>query len=49
MNIESSLSECRALGIVDKFSRIVVEKLIGTNTESARVTNDAIGAAFEES
>ena len=39
----------RALGIVDKFSRIVVEKPIGTNTESARVTNDAIGAAFEES
>ena len=37
----------RALGIVDKFSRIVVEKPIGTNTESARVTNDAIGAAFE--
>ena len=49
MNIESSLSECRALGIVDKLSRIVVEKPIGTNTESARVTNDAIGAAFDES
>ena len=49
MNIESSLSECRALGIVDKFSRIVVEKPIGTNTESAHVTNDAISAAFEES
>ena len=39
----------RALGIVDKLSRIVVEKPIGTNTESARVTNDAIGAAFDES
>ena len=37
------------LGIVDKLSRIVVEKPIGTNTETARITNEAIGAAFEES
>ena len=49
MNIESSLSECRALGIVDKLSRIVVEKPIGTNTESAHITVDAISAAFDES
>ncbi len=38
----------RALGIVDKLSRIVVEKPIGTNTDTARITNEAIGAAFGE-
>ncbi len=38
----------REIGIVDKLSRIVVEKPIGTNTDTARITNDAIGAAFDE-
>ena len=39
----------RDLGVIDKASRIVVEKPIGTDTNSARVTNDAIAAAFDES
>ena len=38
----------RDLGIVNKASRIVVEKPIGTNTETARTTNEAIGSAFDE-
>ena len=43
---------CAALregGLVDKLSRITVEKPIGTDTETARKVNEAIGAAFEES
>ena len=39
----------RDLDVIDKTSRIVIEKPIGTNTETARLTNEAIGAAFEES
>lgn len=42
---------CLALrdgGLVDKHSRIIIEKPIGTDTESARKVNEAIGAAFEE-
>ena len=34
--------------LVDNLSRIVIEKPIGTNTESARLVNDAISAAFDE-
>ena len=34
--------------LVDAASRIIVEKPIGTDTESARRVNEAIGAAFEE-
>ena len=43
---------CLALrdgGLVDKLSRITIEKPIGTDTETARKVNEAIGAAFEES
>ena len=43
---------CAALrdsGMVDKLSRITVEKPIGTDTATARTVNEAIGAAFEES
>ncbi|TFG87736.1 MAG: glucose-6-phosphate dehydrogenase [Chromatiales bacterium] len=42
---------CLALrdgGMVDSLSRITIEKPIGTDTESARRVNEAIGAAFEE-
>ena len=42
---------CLALkdsGLVDGLSRIVIEKPIGTNTETARKVNDAIAAAFDE-
>ncbi len=42
---------CLALkdsGLVDSLSRIVIEKPIGTNTETARKVNDAIAAAFDE-
>ncbi len=38
----------RDAGLVDKLSRITIEKPIGTDTESARKVNEAIGAAFEE-
>ena len=38
----------RDAGLVDKLSRITIEKPIGTDTDSARVVNAAIGAAFEE-
>ncbi len=38
----------RDAGLVDKLSRITIEKPIGTNTESARKVNEAIGAAFDE-
>ena len=38
----------RDAGLVDKLSRITIEKPIGTDTESARIVNDAIAAAFEE-
>ena len=38
----------RDAGLVDKLSRIIIEKPIGTNAESARQVNEAIGAAFEE-
>jgi glucose-6-phosphate 1-dehydrogenase len=34
--------------MVDTLSRITIEKPIGTDTESARRVNEAIGAAFEE-
>ncbi len=43
---------CLALrdgGMVDKLSRITIEKPIGTDTETARTVNEAIGAAFDES
>ena len=42
---------CLALrdgGLVDKLSRITIEKPIGTNTETALKVNEAIGAAFDE-
>ena len=39
----------RDAGLVDKLSRITIEKPIGTDLESARKVNDAIGAAFDES
>lgn len=42
---------CRALrdsGMVDDLSRITIEKPVGTDTESARRVNEAIGSAFEE-
>ena len=39
----------RDAGLVDKQSRITVEKPIGTDTATARVVNEAIGAAFDES
>ncbi len=42
---------CLALrdgGLVDKHSRIIIEKPIGTDTATARKVNEAIGAAFEE-
>ena len=42
---------CLALrdgGLVDKFSRITIEKPIGTDTETALNVNEAIGAAFDE-
>ena len=35
-------------GLVDSSCRIVIEKPIGTDTESAREVNDAIAAAFDE-
>ncbi len=38
----------RDAGMVDGLSRIIIEKPIGTDTESARRVNQAIGAAFEE-
>ncbi len=38
----------RAAGMIDSLSRITIEKPIGTDTESARRVNEAIGAAFEE-
>ncbi|MBL0122316.1 MAG: glucose-6-phosphate dehydrogenase [Betaproteobacteria bacterium] len=38
----------RDAGLVDKLSRITIEKPIGTNTDSARRVNEAIGAAFDE-
>ena len=38
----------RDAGLVDKLSRIIIEKPIGTDAESARKVNEAIGAAFEE-
>ncbi|MEQ1517122.1 MAG: glucose-6-phosphate dehydrogenase [Usitatibacteraceae bacterium] len=38
----------RDAGLVDKLSRITIEKPIGTDTATARVVNDAIAAAFEE-
>ena len=38
----------RDAGLVDKLSRIIIEKPIGTDAESARQVNEAIGAAFEE-
>ncbi len=38
----------RDAGLVDKLSRITIEKPIGTDTESARRVNEAIGAAFDE-
>ena len=34
--------------LVDRFSRVVVEKPIGSDTASANVTNEAIAAAFAE-
>ena len=42
---------CLALrdgGLVDKQSRIIIEKPIGTDTATARKVNEAIGEAFEE-
>ena len=39
----------RDAGLVDKLSRIIVEKPIGTDTATARKVNEEIGAAFEES
>ena len=39
----------RDAGLVDKLSRIIVEKPIGTDTATARKVNEDIGAAFEES
>ena len=39
----------RDAGLVDKFSRIIVEKPIGTDTATARKVNEDIGAAFDES
>lgn len=38
----------RDAGLVDKLSRITIEKPIGTNTETARKVNEDIGAAFDE-
>ena len=38
----------RDAGLVDKQSRITIEKPIGTNADTAREVNDAIAAAFEE-
>ena len=38
----------RDAGLVDADSRVIIEKPIGTDTESARKVNEAIGAAFEE-
>ncbi|MBI3715275.1 MAG: glucose-6-phosphate dehydrogenase [Betaproteobacteria bacterium] len=39
----------RDCGLVDRESRLIVEKPIGTDIESAREVNAAIAAAFEES
>ena len=42
---------CLALhdsGLVDEYSRVVIEKPIGADTASAHRTNDAIAAAFNE-
>ena len=39
----------RDAGLVDPLSRITIEKPIGTDTETARAVNEAIGAAFDES
>ncbi|HEY5853835.1 MAG TPA: glucose-6-phosphate dehydrogenase [Aldersonia sp.] len=36
-------------GLVDEQSRVVLEKPIGTDLESARAINDAVGAVFAES
>ncbi len=38
----------RDAGLVNALSRITIEKPIGTDTDTAREVNDAIGAAFEE-
>ncbi|MEO8103440.1 MAG: glucose-6-phosphate dehydrogenase [Betaproteobacteria bacterium] len=38
----------RDAGLVDKLSRITIEKPIGTDLETARKVNEAIGAAFDE-
>lgn len=38
----------RDAGLVDKLSRITIEKPIGTDTASAKKVNEDIGAAFEE-
>ncbi len=38
----------RDAGLVDSLSRITIEKPIGTDLESAKQVNAAIGAAFEE-
>lgn len=39
----------KASGLVDTESRIVIEKPIGTNAETAREVNEAIGNVFDES
>jgi glucose-6-phosphate 1-dehydrogenase len=42
---------CLALrdsGMVDAYSRVVIEKPIGSDTASAKITNEAIAAAFSE-
>ncbi|ADG80775.1 Glucose-6-phosphate 1-dehydrogenase OS=Tsukamurella paurometabola (strain ATCC 8368 / DSM /CCUG 35730 / CIP 100753 / JCM 10117 / KCTC 9821 / NBRC 16120/ NCIMB 702349 / NCTC 13040) OX=521096 GN=zwf PE=3 SV=1 [Tsukamurella paurometabola] len=38
-----------ANGLVDQHSRVVLEKPIGHDLESARAINDAVGAVFDES
>ncbi|UTV87248.1 glucose-6-phosphate dehydrogenase [Cobetia amphilecti] len=42
-------SNLQAAGCLDEHSRVVVEKPIGSDLESSRVVNDAIGAVFHES
>lgn len=38
----------RDAGLIDRHSRITIEKPIGTNSRTAHEVNEAIGAAFEE-
>ncbi|MFM7460195.1 MAG: hypothetical protein ACKO15_05090, partial [Burkholderiales bacterium] len=38
----------RDAGLIDRHSRITIEKPIGTNSKTAHEVNEAIGAAFEE-